>query len=418
MMDIVKAPPPMDGNDASGRRRNNGVYRGAPRGRADRGGFVPSRRNRAEFSHSGPNHDASVTTVVVEQIPEDHFEERLVREFFSSFGNIEEITMQPYKRLAVVKYSDYASARKAYDSPKVIFNNRFVKVYWYKPELASTQSPNGNTPKGIQSSSKAEESPYDKEQFEQKAMAAQKKLDEKRMLMRDTEMKRQALEKQKEELARRQADEKKKLLEKLAAKGRSGDYIHQLNSEISDHNAGSANGADDSKVSAQTKALRAQVAALEAEAKSLGLDTALTEDPWGSRGRGRGRGRGSYRGWEGFAGRGYHVDSSRGNARGRGAFRGGRGGGAYNLDNRTRKVGVGGVEFDTSKDEALRQYLLVSLQKPIQRRGRHIEFNEPRASENSKRSNRSPIAAICRWSSSKTASQQSNSFTALRISPA
>ena len=59
-------------------------------------------------------------------------------------------------------------------------------------------------------------------------------------------------------------------------------------------------------------------------------------------------------GWEGFqAG----FESSRGNIRGRSGFVG-RGGGKYNLDNRTRKVAITG-DLIGEKDEALRQYLLV-----------------------------------------------------------
>lgn len=363
-MDISKLSTTINGSNHSEGPRSNGAFRGTPRGRGDRNGHIHPRRNRAEFSHSGPNYDTSLTTIVVEQIPEDRFEEKSVREFFSVFGDIEDVTMQAYKRLALVKYSDYISAKRAYDSPKVIFDNRFVKVYWFKLENAPALAKNDGHSKDPQSSSTIGEQVYDKEKYEQKAMAAQRKLDEKKLLLRDTEAKRQALEKQKEELARRQAEEKKKLLSKLAAKGRVGDVSPHSSSGLADPSISPINGTDDGKVSAQTKALRAQVAALEAEAKSLGLDTEIAESPWAQRGRGRGRGRASYRGWEGFAGRGYGLDSSRGNGRGRGAFRGGRGGGAYNLDNRTRKVGVSGIELDTTKDEALRQYLLVSNQEP------------------------------------------------------
>lgn len=319
------------------------------------------RRNRAEYSHSGPNHDRSITTIVVEQIPEERFDESIVREFFSTFGKIEEVKMQAYKRLALVRYDDYASARRAYDSPKVIFDNRFVKVYWYKPETVPTTPTNGTAAKKSATTLNTDEQPYDKEKFERDAMAAQKKQDEKKALLRDTEAKRQALEKQKEELAQRQAEEKKKLMDKLAARGKSEGLSPNPEVDTQSWKANGTNGTDDSKTSAQTKALRAQVAALEAEAKSLGLDPALTEDPWAPRGRGRGRGRGSYRAWEGTTGRGSAFDSSRGGVRGRGVFRGSRAGGAYNLDNRTKKVAVSGVEFDSEKDEALRQYLLVSL---------------------------------------------------------
>ena len=61
-------------------------------------------------------------------------------------------------------------------------------------------------------------------------------------------------------------------------------------------------------------------------------------------------------GWEGFHA-GY--ESYRGNSRGKNGFAG-RGGGKYNLDNRTKKVAVTG-DLSGDKDEALRQFLLVRL---------------------------------------------------------
>ncbi|KAI4194585.1 MAG: hypothetical protein LQ348_002610 [Seirophora lacunosa] len=333
--------------------------RGDGRERRGRGNFPPMRRpNRAEFSHAGPNHDRSNTTIVVENIPEEKFDEQSVRDFFAGFGNITNVDMRPYKRLAIVKYEDFWAAKSAYDSPKVIFDNRFVKVYWYKPDAVPTSAGvgNGSGPAASTASAKDKEPEFDKEEFERNAMAAQKKLEEKKALMKAAEAKRQALEKQKEELALKQAEEKKKLLEKLAAKGASGMTSTNRSTNGVEKHVNGAEDADD-KASAQTKALRAQVAALEAEAKSLGLDAALTEDPFSSRGRGRGRGRarGSYRGWEGFAGRGSGFDTYRGSARGRGG--GYVAGGAYNLDNRTKKVGVSGVELTGEKDEALRQHL-------------------------------------------------------------
>ena len=342
--------------------RGPGYDRGRGRGKGDWGGFQPRRQNnRADFSQAGPNHDRSVTTIVVEQIPEEKFDEQSVRGFFSEFGNIEEITLQPYKRIALVKYDEYGAAKRAYDSPKVIFDNRFVKVYWYKPGTLPTPPAIGkNTysrdPEGAGNNisppfPKDGEPPSDKDEFERKAMEAQKKLEEKKAQMKDVEAKRQELDIKKEELAQKQAEEKQKLLEKLKAKGVTpGDNITTTGAETN-----GTSGPDAGNVSEHTKALRAKVAELEAEAKSLGLDAALTD--YTPRSRGRGRGRGSYRGWEHFAGRGSGYDSSRG--RGRGNF-GTRGGGKYNLDNRTKKVAVSRVELTPEKDEALRHHLLVS----------------------------------------------------------
>ncbi len=338
-----------NGHGVPSDQRGNGYTRGQGRGRGDRGGFTSRRQNnRAEFSQAGPNHDRSITTIVVEQIPENKFDETSVRDFFSEFGNIVGVTMQPYKRLALVKYDDYIAARGAYDSPKVIFDNRFVKVYWYKPGTLPTP-PSSAKPAAT---SPTDEPAFDKSEFERNAAAAQKKLEEKKAQMKDMDAKRQALEKQKEELAQKQAEETRKLLEKLKAKAKG---VSNDNTEMANTETNGTNGEDDSKVSVHTKLLREKVAELEAEAKSLGLDSALSD--YTSRSRGRGRGRGSYRGWEGFAGRGAGYDSPRG--RGRGAF-GNRGGGKYNLDNRTKKVGISGVEFTLERDEALRQHLLVS----------------------------------------------------------
>ena len=324
------------------------------RGRGDRGSFNPGRRNnRAEFSHAGPNYDRSLTTIVVEQIPEENFSEESVRSFFTQFGTIEDVNMQAYKRLALVKFSDYASANRAHQSPKVIFDNRFVKVFWYKPASSTDASSNGGPiPTPTPSTSEPD---FNKEKFARDAEVAQKKHEEKQALLKDAESKRQVLGKQQEELARRQAEEKRKLQEKLAAKGQASPPSLEPSEQT---NGTTTNGNKDENVSAQTRALRAQVAALEAEAKSLGLDHALSEDPWtAQRGRGRGRGRGSYRGWEGFAGRGRYAPRGRGGHRGRAGSSAALG---YNLDLRPKRVAVGGADWTESKDEGLRQFLLVS----------------------------------------------------------
>ena len=352
MSEVQMSPTsPINSDIIMGGTLSNGPVRGGGRGRGrgDRNANPP-RKNRADFSSSGPNFDRSNTTIVVEQIPEEKFNEQSVRAFFSEFGNIEEVTMMAYKRLALVKYDNYFSAKSAYESPKVIFDNRFVKVYWYKPDAAPKASPNGQA-----SGALPKEESFDQEKFARDQEAAQRKLEEKKAALKEQEDKRQALEKQREELASRQAEEKKRLMEKLAAKGQSMDIDEK---EVKTTTDGEELKKDD-KASEKTKALRAQLASLEAEAESLGLDTALSDTTtWPPRGGDRGRGRGgAYRGYDpSFRGGGY---------RGRGAIRGrggaGGGGGAYNLDNRPKKVAVSGVAWDGGKDEALRQHLLVRI---------------------------------------------------------
>lgn len=271
----------------------------------------------------------------MEQIPEENFYEEAVRDFFSEFGKVEEITLKPQRRLALVKYDSYAAAKRAWGSPKVIFDNRFVKVYWYKPEKDEGDA-NG---KQMPAATKPAEPDFNREEFEQRQAEAQRVHEEKMQKRRETEDAVAELERKKEELAKRQQEEQARLCEKLIG-----------GSTLQDSADGTK--ADDN-VSEQTKALRAQLAALEAEAKSIGIDTTLP-----SRGRGgfRGRGRGF-----GPRGRGGYDPSFRGGFRGRG----GRVGGVLRLDNRPKRIAVSGVEFTPQRDEALRLFLVVCLSRPL-----------------------------------------------------
>jgi RNA-binding protein 26 len=354
--------------------RGNDRSRGRGRGlRGDRGGTngAPANRRggRAEFSSDRPNFDRTKTTIVVENIPEEKFSQEAVREFFSEFGAIAEITMKPYKRLALVKYDDWSAAKAAYSSPKVIFDNRFVKVYWYtndealpKPPIVAGTGTNGSVDQGNATqisipapTPMSSEPQIDLEEFLRKQQEVQKAHEEKMKKKAEMEAAQKELERRQEELLKKQAEEKRKLMEKLAAKtNKIGNPPVTEQNGVSTTNTG--------KTSSQTEALKAQLAALEAEAKSLGLDTAITDDtPWS--GRGRGRGRGTYRGRGAFVPRGTRG-FDRGAFRGRGGAPFGGAGAAYKLDNRPKKIALTGVDFtNPEKDESLRQYLLV-----IQRR--------------------------------------------------
>ena len=310
-----------------------------------RGRTGQKRRTKAPFSSDGPNFDKAKTTVVVESIPEENFTEDQVREFFSQFGNIVEVSMQPYKRLAIVKYDNWASANAAYQSPKVIFENRFVKVFWFKDEdlsqpLGPTSKKGGSVVDSVETDSPGALTGPELEEFLRKQGEAQRLHEEKMKKLQDLERQKQEVEKQQQELATKQREAQALLDAKLAK-------IGTTNGEHSD------NGKPTKPLS---EALRDQLAALEAEAKQLGIDPHASGEPpvWNPPGGyGRGRGRGGY-----FRGRGVDV---RGGFRG--AFRG-RGGhhaayAAYSLDNRPKKVRLTGVDFTASNNgETLREYLL------------------------------------------------------------
>ncbi|KAF9638472.1 hypothetical protein BFW01_g9369 [Lasiodiplodia theobromae] len=350
-------------NGHSDRRHHDRSRGGRGRGRGDSG----RRGGRAHFSQAGPNHDRSITTIVIENIPEEKFSEDAVREFFSEFGNIEEITMHGYKRLAMVKYDDYSSARKAYDSPKVIFDNRFVKVYWYKPDQHSDVN-GSNGRRSTEGVKKEEEEMIDMEEIKRRQEEAQKAHEEKQQKLREAEAKKAELDAK----IKAQAEERKKLLEKLAAKSAnkkteapSSPTIKGGDADVKSDASSSigANGSSESRTpGSQTEALRLKLAQLEAEAESMGLNP---NDPGygtstsyrGRGGRGASRGRGSWA----PRGRGGYDPSYRGGYRGRGGYGMPRGGAVKRLDFRPRrvvaKIGNGEEEWTPDRDEALRSHL-------------------------------------------------------------
>ncbi|KAF4345188.1 RNA-binding [Fusarium beomiforme] len=309
---------PEAGRGGRGGRRNRGTKKGG---------------SRAPFSAEGPNYDRTKSTIVIENIPEDSFSEEQVRKFFSQFGNIQEVSMQPYKHLAIVKYDKWGSANAAYQSPKVIFDNRFVKVFWYKDKTdtlpASAPLQEGNWSGDPMAREDDELEPeIDMEEFRRKQEEEQKKHQEREAQRAKIEQERQEVVKKHQELLARHREENEKLQAKLA----------------------SQRGEDEDANSSGTNMLRAKLAALEQEAKMLGLDPNAEEESnssWASRGGYRGRGN--------FRARG----------RGRGSFRG-RGGGnmhaayaQYSIDNRPKKLAITGVDFTApDKDEMLRHFLL------------------------------------------------------------
>lgn len=326
-------------------RGYNDRGRGRGRGRGDRGGRG-GRGGRADFSMTGPNYDPSNTSIVVEHIPEEKFDEQAVRDYFSEFGNIEDINLQPYKRIAVIKYSEKASAQSARDSRKAIFDDRFVKVYWYNPDKMPRQHDGQRNGRNKHSADEdvemqEEEEKIDPVELAKKQEEAQKAHEEKMQKLKEAEAAREELEKK----VRAQAEERNKLMAKLAAKERA-------KSGTPDQGATATNGAaDGTKTTSQTDALKAKLAELEKEAESMGINPNEDSQPWqGFAPRGRG----------GYRGRGAFVPRGAPAWRGRGGFNP-RGGAVMRLDNRPRNVAVvfpSGEEMGPDKDEALRQYLL------------------------------------------------------------
>ena len=237
------------------------------------------RNKRSDFSLVGPNHDQSITTIVVEQIPQDKFDEQIIRDFFGEFGTIEEVTMMEYKRLAIVKYDSFKSAHAAYNSPKSVFDNRFVKVYWYSSPDCLPQPPMNDIEDDVDMED--EEPEIDIEEVKKRQEEAQRKHEQRQKVLEEARQRRQEIGAKIREL-----DEKRRQL--------ADDLARKQGKPVE---------------SEKTRQLREQLAKLEEEAKTLGIDpdsVQIGSSDWSSapyypRGRGgyrgRGRGRGGRGGW-------------------------------------------------------------------------------------------------------------------------
>ncbi|KAF3917330.1 hypothetical protein ABW21_db0200485 [Orbilia brochopaga] len=326
----VKPPPPT---------RGGGTQRGG-RGGSNRGG-------RSELSGFGPPREMS-KALVVECIPDDKLDEQSIHGYFTTFGPIESVEMRPESKLAILTFENHGDAKKAYNSPEPIFNNRFVKVYWLKSDSDGPQS----YQQPGDSQHQPDEMEIDMEDFQRKQTEAQKAYDEKQAKKKKIDDEHKQLDELRADLARRQEEEKKKLLARLSKKHASNGASSNL--ETNEKEA---------KTAQQTAALKAQLEALEAEATSLGIDHSKLDEPLPdfhpssyNRGRGSLRARG---GFSGFSARGAYVPRGRGGSAFT-AYRG-RGRGApmakkMTLDNRTKTVMVNGVS--DSDIETLQQFML------------------------------------------------------------
>ncbi|KAI0548746.1 hypothetical protein F4679DRAFT_549235 [Xylaria curta] len=316
-------------------------------------------KGRVLFAANGPNYDKSKRTIVIQNIPNENLTEDQVRGYFSQFGDIVEVSMQNQNRLAIIKFDSWEAANAAWSSPKVIFDNRFVKVFWYKEEANDEVALNGKPVKNATNGHVDETMParksaidpeIDMEEFYRKQLEAQKVYDGKMKKRQEIELERQELEERQKTLRAQQAEAKRQLQAKLKASGIE-------DGTLSPTEMSTLNDSGDKKPSTETEALRAQLAALEQEANQLGIDPDDNHDDapsWASRGRGRGRGfrgRGTFaprviRGTYGYRGRGGTVEARHA------AYA------AYSLDNRPKSVALSGVDFTMPEnDEALRQYL-------------------------------------------------------------
>ncbi|EPE06117.1 ccch zinc finger and rrm domain-containing protein [Ophiostoma piceae UAMH 11346] len=324
--------------------------------------FLPAtnragRSSKSQLSADGPVYDQSKSTIVVEGIPDEYLGKEAVEQFFSQFGHVESTEVKVPRKLAIVKFTSWEEANAAYQSPKVVFDNRFVKVYWLKDEAA-----NGHA-NGAASGAEPE---LNMEEFQQKQEEAQRTYEEKLRRKQELDQQREELGERMKDLLAKQAKERQKLV-KMMAMAAAKDKNRQRGGTADGEDVSGTNTPSKQAAITQTDLIRAQLAALEEEARMLGLDPDAilrggeTSDDTGAENSSAGYAPPTWQPRGGYAARGrggFHRGG------GRGSSYAGRGKNAsvyaaYSLDNRPRRVAVAGVDFTApDKDEALRQYLL------------------------------------------------------------
>lgn len=345
--DPTRANFSMNGTEGGAPRTGSRTQR-TRRAPGSQGQFDLMRNSKAAFSDPRRPQDKNATTIVVEQIPEECFDEDTVRNYFSQYGKVLDVSMKPYKRLALVKYDAHGAAKRAWESPKAIFENRFVKVYWYRPDLESKNKATGHIPSSKESDAAVSSDIADDEAFKQQQDEKQKAYEERMRTRKAMDVARNNLVRRRENMAK----EREALVAKLALA--EGQEKGQRSTNGTQHlHDDSATDSTDPKI----KALRDQLAQMQAEAKSLGIDPEAPPVDALSAFIGRSQGfRGSMRRGSSVraAYRGY--GSPRGRYPGHGFVRG-RDASVRKLDNRPKSIVISGVEFDNKMEENLRSYL-------------------------------------------------------------
>ncbi|CAI2348154.1 unnamed protein product [Caenorhabditis sp. 36 PRJEB53466] len=123
-------PPPVTGVVPPPPTTFRGGFRGRGSTRGGRGGL-----GRGGFTGT-INRDNC--TLQVAKIPPELNNIAKLNEHFASFGAVDNIQVRYNGEIdsALVTYSSKFDAMKAYKSPAPVLNNRFIKVFWHRPEGA------------------------------------------------------------------------------------------------------------------------------------------------------------------------------------------------------------------------------------------------------------------------------------------
>ena len=298
-------------------------------GRRGRGGHEEPRHQREKFRPFEPK-------LEVTNVPEEACTEEAISGYFSRFGTIVNATVYPIHGKVLLEYETMEQARAAISSPEAPFNNRFVRILWYRdPNSQPPEHHQQNLSQTEQAQPFAPPPAY---------VPRPEPTPEDLAKIEEARLQREELRAQMEELKRQQDEERRRLLANLehlneedrqeilaslsqvtsvlSAKQRKAampaaaptpapapaavpanqpptevDLINRMN-EVTESGAQG------------NEALQAQLEVLKAQHSAMGLPaTSAAPVRGGLRGRGRGRGAfGSFRGRGGGAPKTYSLD--------------------------------------------------------------------------------------------------------------
>lgn len=375
--ELYQGPPPVDGtqngasqgegNDLFARMDPNASHRGDFGHRGGRGARGGGRGGAHGGRGAFEKKQTSNTTLVIENVPVENLELVKVNEYFKKFGTITNIQIDVDSKKALVSYSQPAEAKAAHSSPEVIFNNRFVKVYFQRLDEPLTKPAEHVAPTPKPAPGPALKSNFvpGQNKFVRRNLASEKAKE----IQEAAQKKLDGLMSEQKEIMTKltgggaSADEKKTLMARFGTlEGEIKQATEEVRAAVSGA-ASSTNGVSNAPSASQlkeqrdlkqreqldrelealkngggegstTEELKETLAKLKAEAEQLGIDAegGAVGAEGGFRGGYRGRARGApYRG----ASRGFGYPS----------YRGGRGGATINrasmsLDNRPSKLHI------------------------------------------------------------------------------
>ncbi|KAI8923633.1 hypothetical protein BC831DRAFT_470273 [Entophlyctis helioformis] len=357
----VGSVPPGDGRGRSFPRREGANPRAYP--------YPPG-------PHGGPRTGSvrgRYRTLAVENIPQEFCSMDKVNEFFKPFGTLTNIQVDPIARRATIQYSHPNEASAANSSPEPFFGNRFVKVFFKRDETEVQGMPSGHVaaqapPEPLDPAEQAAKAALE----EQAKLAAKAAFEEKQAARLEQDRIRQEFEQTKTQQAvlAKKIEEQKQIMHRLItdktltakdkadlkatlkalteqtqamvastasqtqlAKERTAAVAAPLGASVAAAAAGGGATPAAPAEGGEAAMLKEKLAALQAEAKQLGIPDASADGsadaaaaavthPYGAGGWTRGRGGAAWnRGRGGFVGRG-----------------GGQMGGRMTLDNRPTRI--------------------------------------------------------------------------------